>query len=411
MRKLVILISTFSLVAVTLFYTSVPAFASNYVGMNDTVYKSADYWSIEELPYGEDTGVIQFQYSSTDYLTIYFDKLSIYDNYQSIPYDRLFRFAYDHYWSCFWSNESGVWDYKLNIASDSPIYYKRVYAANGVFSSSLGSLTTMSVYHLDNIDEGTSVLTEVNYPVYTLNDYSLNSLVSQFGWSIPDDQNSRRIYSNCYQVSEKTIDGDFYYLPYIAGGVHPTPTNGRQVGYNIKYYPNTEYLSDLGIRDTLLKQYNELVSIDSTTNKIYSELLTVNVYLQGIRTYLYEANAKLLNIYNLETQEFKKIDSNLLDIKGLLTQILNGPGYDSSQGIGSNTEFGDSVGGLMQDTEVPAVGTDSIVTNLGNSFLFIRTMFDRITIDLNLVYVISFLLGLSFVAYVLGRAIRNKMNS
>ena len=71
MTKSIKILSTFLLCTVTLFYTSVTAFASNYVGMNDTVYKSADYFGLEELPYGEDTGVIQFQYSSGKYLTLY----------------------------------------------------------------------------------------------------------------------------------------------------------------------------------------------------------------------------------------------------------------------------------------------------------------------------------------------------
>lgn len=405
-KQLFKIMTTFLIISVTLFYTSITAFASNYVGTNDTVYKSADYWGLEELPYGVDTGVVQFQYDKDKFLTLYFDKLSIYDEYQTNIENDMWSFIYDHYWNARWSVSGSTWDYKINIISDSPIYYKKAYAENGVFSSQIGTLDTMPVYFYE---EGSSVVSFIDYPVYILDGYSLSSLAGD--WTINTSTTYRRIYSNCYQIQTKAINGYDYYVPFGGGGVTPTPTDGRQVGYNLKYYPTCEYLQNASIRETLLQQYEELINIESTTSDIYGELVTANVYLQNIRSYLYEANAKLLNIYNQETQEFKKIDKNLIDIKGLLNEILTGQEYDSSSGIGSNTEFGDTAGGLMQDTVVPDVGTDSIVTNLGNSFLFIRNMFDRVTGEFNLTYVISFLLGLSFIAYVLGRVIKNKMNS
>lgn len=57
--------STFLIVGIVLFNTVVVGSAAqNYSSVNDTVYKSADAFGLEELPYGLDTGVIQIQLSS-----------------------------------------------------------------------------------------------------------------------------------------------------------------------------------------------------------------------------------------------------------------------------------------------------------------------------------------------------------
>ena len=398
MRKFIMIISTFLFVAVTLLYTSVPAFASNYVGMNDTVYKSADYWGLEDLPYGVDTGVIQFRYGS-NYLTIYFDRLSVFDNYTNedldLGHDNSWSYAKDHYWSCFFDNSSGSWDYLLNIVSDSPIYYKKSYGSTQVFSSQIGTvqkyyLTLNGIYQGDFINGGGG---SQSYKVYTLTDYSLKQLVGD--WVLPDASTQRTVFANCYQYK---VDGNNnpYYVPCPAGGVVPTMTDGRQVGYNIKYYPSCEYLQNASIRQQLLDQFDLLDGMWVDITDIKNELYTVNEYLASLE--------------NISLSIYDKLDLWLPLIDYHICELLEGYEYDSSQGIGSNTEFGDAAGGLMEDTVVPSVGTDGIVTNLGNSFLFIRNMFDRVTSEFNLIYVISFLLGLSFIAYTLGRSISNKMN-
>lgn len=61
--KCIAISSTFLVVGIVLFNTTISAFAAlNYSTVNDTVYKSADAYGLEDLPYGANTGVVQFQY-------------------------------------------------------------------------------------------------------------------------------------------------------------------------------------------------------------------------------------------------------------------------------------------------------------------------------------------------------------
>ena len=389
--------ATFLILSLTLCYFTIGVSASDYSESNDTVYKSADYWGLEELPYGVNTGVVQFQYDQ-GYLTLYFDRLSIYDDFDISIFNETWSFIYDHYWSAYWDNSSGVWDYKINIMSDSPIYYKKSYTSNGIFSSSIGSLTTETVWYPDG-NSG------IEFPVYLLEDYSLSSLVS--GWTLNSSQANRRVYSNCYQISQRTINGYPYYIPARAGGSTVNPSNLSQIGYNIEYYPSVEYLQNVSLRYSIL---DEFYKVRTELIDVNSHLYNVNVYIEEIAMYVANISTMTESIQFLSDIYLPLLNYNLGEILAKLDEIKTGPAYDSSQSIGSNNEFGEAVGGLTENTDVPNIGTESIATNLGNSFLFIRNMFNRITGEFKLNYVIAFLLGMSFIAYTLGRVISNKMN-
>lgn len=389
--------ATFLILSLTLCYFTIGVSASDYSESNDTVYKSADYWGLEELPYGVDTGVVQFQYDQ-GYLTLYFDRLSIYDDFDISIFNETWSFIYDHYWSAYWDNSSGAWDYKINIMSDSPVYYKKSYTSNGIFSSSIGSLTTETVWYPDG-NSG------IEFPVYLLEDYSLSSLVS--GWTLNSNQANRRVYSNCYQISQRTINGYPYYIPARAGGSTVNPSNLSQIGYNVEYYPSVEYLQNVSLRYSIL---DEFYKVRTELIDVNSHLYNVNVYIEEIAMYIANISTMTESIQFLLDMYLPLLNYNLGEILEKLDEIKTGPEYDSSQGIGSNNEFGEAVGGLTENTDVPNIGTESITTNLGNSFLFIRNMFNRITGEFKLNYVIAFLLGMSFIAYTLGRVISNKMN-
>lgn len=393
--------ATFLILSLTLCYFTISVSASQrYVHVNDTVYESAKAYGLEELPYGTDTGVVQFQYGDK-FLTLYFDKLTIYQGTNG-QFDNEGRYLNDWYWNAIYDDSSGELDYLFNCVSDSPIYYKIAYDSGGIFSSSIGTLTEYEVHYPVVVDGNTDSLSTI-YDVYVLDNFRLSSLVPS-SWSLTGE---RRVYSNCYQLHADVV---YTYYPYRASG--PTSwVNGKNVGYNVEYYPTVEYLQNYDIRAQIVTAWKEVVELQDITTDILNELYTVNVYLQDIRTYLYQANAKLLNIYNLQNVQLPLINKNLTEVISILEEILSGPEYDSSQGIGSNTEFGDAAGGLMQDTNVPDMDVGGIQSNLGNSFMFIRNMFDWVTGKFNLGYIISFLLGLSFIAYVLGRVIKNKMNN
>lgn len=396
--------ATFLILSLTLCYFTIGVSASDYSESNDTVYVGADYWGLEELPFGVDTGVVQFQYEQ-GYLTLFFDELSIYDNYDKYFDNETYSFVYDHYWSAYWDNSSGAWDYKINIMSDSPIYYKKAYFENGVFSSSIGTLTTETVWYSTIGVEGGSVVEGLDFPVYLLEDYSVNSLVS--GWTLGSSASSRSVYSNCYQISQRTINGYPYYIPARAGGASATPTNLNQIGYLVKYYPSVEYLQNVSMRDSIL---TEFFRVQTELIDIYQQMYNANVYLEQMYYLLYDVDTFVVGMHSLLDSYLPLLNYNLGEILEKLDEIKTGPEYDSSQGIGSNTEFGDSVGGLIGNTDVPDSGIGSIKNDLQSSFLAIRTIFDSIVFDwFPLGYVITFLLGLSFIAYVLGRVIKNKM--
>ena len=392
--------ATFLILSLTLCYFTIGVSASDYSGSNDTVYKGADYWGLEELPYGVNTGVVQFQYNE-GYLTLFFDRLSIYDDYDLTIDNETWSFVYDHYWSAYWDNSSGEWDYIINIMSDSPIFYKKYYSENGVFSSTIGQLTTQTVWTYD----GDTIL-GIEHPVYLLEDKSVNSLVPD--WTLNSSSTKRTVYSNCYQISSQTINGYPYYLPARAGGASATPTNLKQIGYLVEYYPSVEYLQNVSLRDSIL---TEFFQVRSELVDLYQKLYNANVYLEQILLYVSDIDMFVVGMHSLLDSYLPLLNYNLGEILEKLEEIKTGPEYDSSQGIGSNTEFGDAVGGLLDDSTVlPNNGIDNIESNLGNSLAFVRVMFNRITTRFNLSYVITFLLGMSFIAYVLGRVISNKMN-
>lgn len=405
--------ATFLILSLTLCYFTVGASAAQrYVHVNDTVYESAKAYGWEELPYGTDTGVIQFQYGTNKYITFYFDKLSIFDHYANNDMDigenRMLGYLKDHFWICYFDqNPQGKMDYRLSILSDSPIYYKTSYDSGIDFNASAGLIVTYRVAY-NGVQDGSSMdaVGSQSYKVYQLKDLYLSEIVGD--WDMPSGKSGRSIYSNVYQF---TVDTSGYYLPYPATGVNPNVYVGWQVGYNIEYYPTVEYLQNYDIRAQIVTTWKEIVELQDISKDILTELYTVNSYLEYMFNYLSSINTWVGNTYDLLNEHLPLIENTLGEVLDKLEEIKTGPEYDSSEGIGSNTEFGDAANGLMQDTDVPDMGAGNIESNLGGSFLFIRNMFDWVTGSFNLTYIISFLLGLSFIAYVLGRVIKNKMNN
>lgn len=410
--KCITICSTFLVVGIVLFNTTISVFAvQNYSHINDTDYKAADCWGLEELPFGEDTGVIQIWYGDDRYLTFFFDKLSIYDRYD--PYflkgdtdiNGVYQGSYlkDYYWDIKWTRTNGKLDYILNIVSDSSIYWTTSYDSDIYSFSAAGyyrSRTDVSLIPPVGTPDDETGDNSKSYGTYELKDVLLSNFVD---WDVPTSYSNRSVISNKFQVRVSSLR----YYPMPATGNNSSTTGDTNVGYSIMYYPTIEYLNNAELRQDLIFQWNELIDINANINQGFSDVLTelynVNFYLNEIYNYTQY-------IYNDLTFWLPLIESDLVSIHDILEEMKSGPEYDSSQGIGSNTEFGDSFGNLTEDTVVPGIGTDSIVHSLGNSFLFIRNMFDKITVDFNLVYIITFLLGLSFIAYVLGRVIKNKMN-
>ncbi len=390
--------ATFLILSLTLCYFTIGVSASDYSESNDTVYKSADYWGLEELPFGTDTGVVQFQYEQ-GYLTLYFDKLSIYDD-DFLDVNPKGLYTESHYWNVLYDDSSGVYDYSFSCASDSPIYYKKSYSENGVFSSSFGTLTDVNVFY--PYFRGDEQLTESRrHRIWLVEDKKLSTLVPD--WTISSNSGYRRVYANCYQIDTTSIA---FLEVYRAAGA-TNWVNGKNVGYNVEYYPSVEYLQNVSLRDSIL---TEFFRVQTELIDINNHLYNANVYLEQMYYLLYDVDTFVVGMHSLLDTYLPLLNYNLGEILEKLDEIKTGPEYDSSQGIGSNNEFGNAAGGLIDDNvRLPNNRIDDIESNLGDSLLFIRRMFDRITTQFNLSYIIAFLLGLSFIAYVLGRVIKNKM--
>ena len=413
-RIIIRIFATFLILSLTLcFYTVSASAAQRYHQFNDTVYQSANAYGLEELPYGEDTGVIQFQYGTNKYITFYFDKLSIFDRYANNDMDigenRMLGCLMDHYWICYFDeNVNDKLDYRLSILSDSPIYYKISYDSGIDFNATKGTTVIYRVAY-NGIENGstTDAVGSQSYKVYQMKDIYLSTIVGAY--DMPSGKSGRSVYSNVYQFCMDMDNG--YYMPYPATGTSSNTYIGSQVGYNVEYYPSVEYLQNYDIRAQIVTTWKEIIELQDINKDILTELYSVNSYLEYMLTIQDSINTWVGNTYDLLNEKLPLIESTLGQILAKLEEIKTGPEYDSSEGIGSNTEFGDAANGLMQDTDVPDMGTGNIESNLGSSFLFIRNMFDWLTGSFNLTYIISFLLGLSFIAYVLGRVIKNKMNN
>lgn len=396
--------STFLIVALVLFYTTVPTLAAkNYSTINDTVYKSADAFGLDELPYGEDTAVVQIRYNGDKYITFYFDRMTVYQNSYdaSVNVSDTYQGTFDYYYSV----RQGT-GYNLNICimSDSPIYYKTSYDSSDSFNQTVGSPVQVLTYRLPDSSDEQQVPQRVYSSVYEF----VGSIYNVTGESITN--NNYQVYSNVYMIDYTEVDSSVYgnhsfIVPVPATGHYKPTTTGTMYGYELAYYPTTEYLQNSQMRSILNNQWNMLMSIDDKLDSVLSELYSVNNYLMELLTYTQWT-------YDHLTLYLPWIEGDLTSIIDILNQIKVGPEFDSSQGIGSNNEFGDAFGGLITNDSTPSIDSEKTLVqrNLGDALMFLKLMFDSITARFGLTYLITFLLGLTFISYVLGRVIKNKMH-
>lgn len=390
--KVLCIVLTLSLVT-TIF--TISATAGVYTDVNKSGYHIANWFGLDELPYGTDTGVfymrVEFydsRYPNEDPghkdLTFFFNKLSILDNFRgNLTTDDLKKtlvnqFSDSH---CFSVKLVGA-DLKVSFISDSPVYYTWGDSWD-TFIEIPASQRSIPISITDT--QGNLTSTFVNY--YYAYDVSM---LEHFDW------NSNNVFK-CYFLSNvMLLDWNSfssselikfnYKNPLMSqfidngGSLYRytgiTPTSTYDFGtpsYFYRAFPTSECLRDWQLYKMENSKFDELISALSASD--YSGLLT-------------------------------RIADNTDEIKDSVNKILNPEAYPDSGMLNDNT-YSSQVDGVVGDVEVNTDASEYITT-LSASFIVIRGIWDNIVNSFGFAPVIGLLLFLAFVAYLLGRALKGR---
>ncbi len=370
------------------------AFAGEYTDVNKSGYHLANWWGLDELPFGEDSGVLYLKGSKIENnvqkdvdLTICFDKFSALDIYNGTiqrPGGEniiLQNYTISHLWNATFTFVSSKNSLTFRCYSDSPVYY--MYGNTGESWKEIPAEQTQftSATLDDTMPDGYGFVERLAY-------YTVVNLVD-IGFTLSSNSFAM---SNQLQCANFTNDTDVFSFV--------TPTNDGSL-YNISWndvipyiyraYPTSECLRDWQLYAMENEQYEFL------NNKV-SILLGV-------------ADAQLgwLEFISMDVMEnLPSINQTLMDIKHILVSLYSGPPFDDP--TDDNTDFSDSVGSYFgKDNQIPDSGSNTVAQNFGSAFLFIRNQFDKLIDLTDTRYIIIFLLGMAFIAYTLGRVIKNKM--
>lgn len=394
MKIVLSVVLTLSLVT-TVFYF--PASAGEYTDINKSKYHLANWYGLEELPYGENSGVVYLRgWNGSKWLdlTICFNKctpmVDIVGNAGSLFASTNFNenaiidnFTYDHLWGLKSGDTSNGNSFYFSCITDSPVYY--TYGNTGEQWKTMSwSYVSEAVYvpRYTTSSSGGEVSTVVTptkqyRTVYVYLDVSLGSL----GFNVVTGSGRAWfVYSNYLMVNNLSGNYGKDYIDYYAmtfntpkdsqyTGNYQYPTTKQDVYYYAYcYYPTSECLRDWQLYDSL--------------NSVSSKLTTTNGYL-----YL--------------------LVDNTNEIIDLLKDISTGGEPYPSEGLLNDNKFSDKVNGVIGDITVDT-GSSSYISSLSASFSTILLLWKSIVLKFSLEPVIGLLLFLAFVAYLLGRALKGR---
>ena len=389
--KVLCIILTLSLVT-TIF--TISATAGAYNDVNKSGYHFANWFGLDELPYGSDTGVLYMRvefhddYWDTDShkdLTIFFDKLSILDNFRgNLTTDDLKKTLVNQCSEshCFSAKLLGD-DLKISFISDSPVYYTFANTFD-TFIEVPSSQRSLPISVTDS--QGTLTSTFVNY--YYGYDISLRSYfvwpsagsfkcyflsnVLLLDW---DSFNSAELIKFNYKNprSSQAIDNGGSLWSDYRNLNASSPYDWGTITYYFRAYPTSDCLRDWQLYKMENAKFDELIEALSASD--YSGLLT-------------------------------RIADNTDDIKDSVNKILNPEAYPDG-GLLNDKTYSDQLDGVVGDVEVNTDASEYITT-LSASFIVIRGIWDKIVNSFGFAPVIGLLLFLAFVAYLLGRALKGR---
>lgn len=382
---------------------SISAFAGEYTDVNKSKYHLANWYGLNELPYGENSGVVYLKgWNGSKWLdlTICFNKCtplaevvgdsgSVFDSTGITNNAIIDNFTYDHMWGLKSGDTANGNSFYFSCITDSPVYY--TYGNTGEqwktmtwsYVSEVVYVSRYSYTYDSELEHNIiSVEPQKQYrTVYVYLDVSLGSL----GFDVVTGTGKAwYVYSNYLMINNLSgnYEKDTYELHAISFN---TPKDSNYTGnyqypstkQDVYYYAYACYPTSDCLRDW------QLYSLESKKYDLLNEMLP-----------------------SLE-QQLYFISDNTSEIVDLLQTIVTGGEDYPSGGLLNDKTYSDKVDSVMGSISSDTSAGDYIKT-LSSSFVVIKGIWNKIVDLFGLYSVIGLLLFLAFTAYLLGRALKGR---
>lgn len=384
---------TFLTLALVITGFIIPVSAGQYTDHNRSNYHLANWYGLDELPYGNDSGVVYLKtYNGTKWvdLTICFNKLTPLSDYvgslaDADDYNKdniiIKEFTYNYMWGLQSGARSNGNSFYFSCISDTPVYY--TYGNTGEDWKTLPWSYCSSVVRHDKGDGSTIVPSYKTCYVY------LDVDLGKYGFSIPSDTRwwcySNKLMTNFLSSNYQKDNVDLFAITFNTPcdsqykGTTSYNTAKTDVEYAYCCYPSSECLRD------------------------WTRWDQENSYYQ---LFFQQLNA----ISNMQDQMFEQlqfISEDTLEIKELLKNIATGGQEYPADGSFTDDSLSSKVDSIIGDINTSNNDWQFIQT-LSSSFIVIRGLWDKIISLFGLYGVIGLLLFLAFTAYLLGRALKGR---
>ena len=401
LKKVLCLVLTLSLI-VTVF--TVSATAGEYTYINKSKYHLANWYGLDELPYGNDTCVVYIRYHNGSKwvdLTFCFDKCTPISQYlgsldDSVNYEKnsiIKDFNVSHLWGltgAFWKdNGKEFQSFQLSVVSDSPVLY--TYGNTGENWKQLPwtYVSTPVQRSTWNADLQNGTVTPGTFPSYKTCYVTLFSELNSIGCRFSVGT-TYWIYSNKLMVNalgkNYPKDNVQYY-----GMTFNIPKDSQYSGSTLKVdfrEDVTDYALACYPSSDCLRDWQLMAKENSWYSKFFDSLKRIEDNQQKTLTFQTDVKAKLD------------------EMNETLNQIMHPEDYPSG-GLLKDKSYSDKVDGLLGDVKTDT-SASQYITSLSASFIVIRGLWDKIVNSFGFAPVIGLLLFLAFVAYLLGRALKGR---
>lgn len=398
-RKIFCTFLTLCLV-ITGFFVS--ALAGEYTGINKSKYHLANWYGLDELPYGNDTGVVYLKtHNGVKWidLTICFNKCSplvdfigdlgsATDTDTSQNQALIDNFNYTHIWGLKSGATSNGNSFYFSCISDSPVYY--TYGNTGedwkTFPFTYVSQAVWTSQKKPPANEISDSTVKRYRTIYCYLDIDLGNygfrVNSGSKWFCYSNKLMTNNVSGNYQKDYRELYAITFNTPLDSqyeGADNYNTAKTDVLEYAYACYPSSDCLRDW--------------SLWNLENNSY------NVLLNAIN-----------NVYDIESQQLEYliyVSEDTYQIRQLLQEISTGGQEYPSGGSFSDDSLSSQVDGVLGDVQVNTNDSQFIHT-LSSSFIIIRGLWDKIVEMFGLYGVIGLLLFLAFAAYLLGRALKGR---
>lgn len=378
---------------------SLTAFAGEYTDTNKSKYHLANWYGLDELPYGENSGVVYLKFHNGSKwidLTICFNKctpmaqyvgsLDSPSNYENNVIIK--DFACSHLWGLKSGAKVSLGNsFYFSCVSDSPVLYTFGNTGENWKELKWSYVSTPVYRDFETVDGQLGTL-----PSYKTCYVYLDVPLSTIGFHMQTDA---RWYCYSNQLMVNNLSGNYskdnidliaitYNVPRDSNysGTDSYNTVKTDIAeYAYACYPSSECLRDWQLWDLENKNFKKISDSLSMLDNLYFSL-------GGIEGAIYDQNEKLDQMN--ET----------------LNQIMHPEDYPSG-GLLNDKSYSDQIDGVIGDINTDT-SASQYITSLSASFIVIRGIWDKIVNTFGFAPVIGLLLFLAFVAYLLGRALKGR---